>query len=766
MLVEYEHASLAQVQRCSAIEGSAPLFSAVLNYRHSAPVATVVSEPSDAVRVLGGYERTNYPFTVSVDDFGEGFGITAQIDRQIDAARVIGYLRTAIDSLVQALEDNSEVAALQLSILPEHEHRQLIRDFNATTAAYPNDKLIHELFEEQVERTPDATAVVYEQEQLTYAELNSRANQLAHHLRAQGVQSGECVPVCMSRSLVMVVAQLAILKMGCTYVPIDLDLPAERQAFMMGDCSARWVIASEPSPEWMPAVVRWMDVAQDSSAIEHCSADDLRCDNSGAPAYVMYTSGSTGAPKGVLVPHRAVVRLVINNGYAQIDPSDCVVHCSNPAFDASTFELWSALLNGARALIVSPATVLESDRFATVLEEKRATVLWLTVGLFNRYQDALARVFERLRYLLVGGDVLDPWTIRQVLQNTPPRHLLNGYGPTECTTFAATYCIEAIPDGSRSIPIGQPINNTSIYILDRHRRPVPMGVVGEIYIGGDGVALGYLNRPGLTAERFLPNPYSGDMAARMYKTGDLGRWQVDGNIEYAGRNDHQVKIRGFRIELGEIEARLSQHAQVRDAVVVAKEDVSGEKRLVAYVTHRDIAPGSDELRAHLEQHLPEYMIPAAYVRLKDLPLTRHGKVDRKALPAPDLDAYAVQAYEPPRGDVETALATIWQELLHVERVGRHDNFFELGGHSLLATQFLDRIRFTFSVELPMRTLFESPVIQQQAVHIEEYRHSRFSAAFDAEDALTQELLSRVAAMSEGQVATLLHEKKGVWNAEG
>jgi amino acid adenylation domain-containing protein len=578
--------------------------------------------------------------------------------------------------------------------------------------------LIHELFESQVERTPGAVAVRYENQSLTYAELNRKANQLAHYLREQGVTAGQLIPILMPRSLQMLIGQLAVLKTGAAYVPIDPEFPLQRQAFMLRDCAARWaLVAQEPGAALEPQRLHWIDCTAAGEEIGQAAEENLGVRlEAPAVAYVMYTSGSTGEPKGVMVPHHAVNRLVINNGYTQIEPSDCIAHGSNPAFDASTFEIWGALLNGARVAVIPHAVVLDAQSFAQTLQRQRVTVLWLTAGLFTQSVQSLSAVFGQLRYLLVGGDVVNPEAVREVLRGSPPRHLLNGYGPTEGTTFSATYEIETVNEDGGSIPIGRPIANTRIYILDARLNPVPIGVPGELYIAGAGVALGYLKRPELTEERFVRDPFSGDAQGRMYKTGDLGRWRADGNIEYLGRNDHQVKIRGFRIELGEIEAQLLGHEQIQEAVVIARAqpDVPGEKRLVAYVVAVKAAGTSEavsveRLREYLKAVLPDYMVPSAFVLLESLPLTANGKLDRKALPAPAGESFGQRGYEAPQGEMESMLAQMWQELLQLERVGRHDNFFELGGHSLLAVESVHRLRH-IGINVHLEQLFKSPTV--------------------------------------------------------
>lgn len=719
-LLSHEQSSLALAQRCSGVADSTPLFSTVLNYRHSPPDREAQWSSETGVTLLDVRGSIHYPITISVSDLGEGFTITAQTDRRIDPQRMGQYLCTAMQSLVEALRQAPQAPAMSLSILPESERRQILELFNATETNYPKDRTLPELFEQQVQRTPAATAVVYEGQSFTYAEINAKANQLARVLMGYGVAVGEYIPIVMMRSPQMLIAQLAALKCGAVYVPLDPELPSERRAFIIRDCDARRIITNDnrSSGLRLSEKEQWIDLSEITGLVERSPVTNP--DISKIPtsaAYLMYTSGSTGTPKGVIVPHRAVGRLVINNVYAQIEPTDCVAHYSNSMFDASTFEVWGALLNGASLVIVPQSVVLNAETFSEVLQRQRVTVLWMSVGLFNQYTDSLAGVFSKLRYLLVGGDALEPMAVRRVLETSPPLCFLNGYGPTECTTFSTTYPISIGRKEAKSIPIGRPISNSTCYILDQNQQPVAMGVTGEIHIGGDGVAQGYLNRPELTAERFTADPFNTQIGTRMYRTGDLGCWRPNGDIEFLGRKDRQVKVRGFRIELGEIEAQLLLHPKIKEAVVLAREDEPGEKRLVAYLVSRessvDNSVSLESLRAHLRRILPEYMVPSAFVMLETMPLTPNGKLDRRALPAPEQGAYVSREYEAPLGELEEILAEIWRSLLRLKRVGRRDNFFELGGHSLFIVQMRERLR-RLGLSAEARHAFECPTLADLA----------------------------------------------------
>jgi amino acid adenylation domain-containing protein len=686
---------------------------------------------------LGG-ETAKFDLTLSVREAAGALTATVEYSTDLFEPATVRRMLERFQILLEGVVANPEQRLSRLPILTEAERREILVDWNDTARDYPKDQCVQEFFERQVERAPDAVAVSFDKKQLTYRELNRRANQLAHYLRKLGVEPETRVAVYMERSLEMVVGLLGILKAGATYVPLDVDYPNERVSFMLGDSQTKFLLTqkqfSDKLPEWRGKIVcldpDWKTFSRepDDNPASGTTAENL--------AYVIYTSGSTGTPKGVAIPHRAIARLVINSDYVSVTPDDVVAQASNCSFDAATFEIWGALLNGARLVGVKSDVVLSPKEFAAQIDQQQISILFLTTALFNEMARQVPAAFKNMRHLLFGGEAVDPHWVREVLQHGPPERLLHVYGPTETTTFASAHLVKSAGAGA-TIPIGRPIANTEIYLLDRHLNPVPIGVPGEIYIGGDGLARCYLNNPELTAEKFIPHPFGDDPKARLYKTGDLARHLPDGAIEFLGRVDNQVKIRGFRIEPGEIEAVLGQHPGVRQAVVIAQEEVfirkfkienlKSGKRLVAYVASaQNPAPSSRELRNFLKQKLPHYMIPSAFIFLESFPLTPNGKVDRRALPDPGQSTLDHRNYVAPSGLIEQELARIWEDLLSVRPIGVDDDFFDLGGHSLLAVQMVHRIAQACGQRLPLTSLLAGPTIKHlaEALRIQRVEENR------------------------------------------
>jgi amino acid adenylation domain-containing protein len=687
-----------------------PLFQVMFAWQN-APGGTLAM-PGLTVGAAGVAADDTAKFDLSLalwEDGGRIAGVLNYAAALFDPATVerhAGYLRRVLEEM--AADDTQP--ANRLELLPAEERARVVVEWNRREAPYPRE-CIHALFEAQARRTPAAVAVEYEDRALAYGELNARANRLAHHLHALGVGPDARVALCVERRVEMVVAMLAVLKAGGAYVPLDPSYPDERLRYMLADSRPAVLLASRQAAWFAAAGVPVLDPA-DEAAWAHLPATDPR------PAglspdhlcYVIYTSGSTGRPKGVTVPHRGAASLLADVQHrAPIGEGDGCSLWTSTSFDVSVYEIFSALLAGGRLCIPRDEVRLEAGAFLGWMEAREVRSAYLPPYFLAELRERVSRSpgRTRLRRLLVGVEPIAEPLLAEIRRSVPGLRIVNGYGPTETTICATLHDVPHTARGERVTPIGAPAANTRVFVLDARMRPVPIGVAGELYVGGAGVARGYLDRPALTAERFVPDPLSGEPGARLYRTGDLGRWLPEGALAFAGRTDAQVKVRGYRVEPGEIEARLVEHPAVREAVVVAREDSAGDRRLVAYYL-ADEPVAVQALKAHVAERLPEHMVPAACVWMQAYPRTPSGKTDRAALPAPGSDAYATRGYEAPAGETEEALAEIWADLLGVERVGRHDDFFQLGGHSLLATRLVFRIRREMDVEISVSDVFEKP----------------------------------------------------------
>ncbi|HSE18766.1 MAG TPA: amino acid adenylation domain-containing protein [Pyrinomonadaceae bacterium] len=666
------------------------------------------------------HSLAKFDLLLSLGEFGEEIGGTLEYNVDLYDAKTIERLARQLERVMAAVAEAEECRVGELPLLSEAEREQLLVEWNGREQQVAGSVVAH--FEREVERRPEAVALQYHDEEVSYAELNQRANQLAHYLREQGVGPEALVGVMLERSVELVVSLLAILKAGGAYVPLDAEYPAERLAFMIEDARLQLLLTTEKlssvAPRTEARVIcldreREVIASQDRENPQVISEpDDL--------AYVMYTSGSTGSPKGVAVPQRAVIRLVKETEYVRFGPYEVFLQLAPVSFDASTLELWGSLLNGARLVIMPPQTP-SLEELGTAIRHHSVTTLWLTAGLFHLMVDEQLEDLTGVRQLLAGGDVLSVAHVQRYLATADHGVLINGYGPTENTTFSCTHRMEAGSElASSSVPIGRPITNTQVYVLDQRLEPAPVGVVGELYLGGAGLAREYLRRPELTAEKFVPHPYSNEPGARLYRTGDLVRWLADGTLEFVGRIDQQVKLRGFRVELGEIESVLNEHEAVRESAVLARMDQPGERRLAAYVVTTDAGQTIDkaELRSYLRERLPEYMVPSAYVQLESLPLTANGKVDRRALPAPDHAGESRAQYEAPRTPLQEILCGIWAEVLRTKQVGIRDNFFELGGDSIRSVRVVALARAQ-GLQFSLQQLFQHQTIEELAPVVRE-----------------------------------------------
>jgi amino acid adenylation domain-containing protein len=659
-------------------------------------------------------KSARFDLSVDVFDVAQGLRVYFEYNTDLFNTESIDRMMDHFQMVLEGFVADPGARIRQLPLLRSEERVQLTRDWNRTETEYPRDATVHGLFEAQARRTPQAEAVRFGDASLTYEQLDRRANRLANRLQALDVRPESLVGVCVERSLDMVVALLGVLKAGAAYVPLDPAFPKDRLEFMIRDASLKTVVTQSNLMGLLDSDVcaLCVDTQLDNASDER--PQDAVATSADSIAYVIYTSGSTGQPKGVQLEHRSVVNFLSSmHRQPGIDSKDIVLSVTTLSFDIAGLEIFGPLTAGGSVVIADRATALDGQRLMALIDESDATVMQATPATWRLLFEAGWEGKSDLK-ILCGGEAL-PRDLADRLLDTADE-LWNMYGPTETTIWST---IARVTRDDRPPHIGRPIANTRVYILDPERQPTPVGVPGEIYIGGDGVARGYLGRPELTQERFVPDPFDARTVARMYRTGDLGRWRPDGTIECLGRVDQQVKIRGYRIEPGEIEVQLAKHPEVTQAAVVARPDASGEQRLIAYVvggSGTDFEPAS--LRRFLGASVPDYMIPSVFVTLPALPLTPNGKIDRKALPAPEGRALSATAtYASPQNEAESSVAAIWQEVLRVERVGRHDNFFDLGGHSLLVVQVQTRMQKRFSRKFMLIDLFQHPTVASLAEFI-------------------------------------------------
>jgi amino acid adenylation domain-containing protein len=751
---DHEQLPLARIQDLCRLPPGTPLFESIVVFDRQQIDSAVRGQGVDwAGRELRSIQaKTNYPLTLAV--YGEGsLLLTVHYDRSRFDEEAVERALNHLHNLLRGIAANPEKTLSGLKLLTGAEEHQLLVGWNQTQAPFPR-RCLHELFEEQARKSPDATALVGVEERLTYAELNRRANRMARHLREYGVGPEVIVGICMERSAEMVVGLLAILKAGGAYLPLDPSYPRKRLSFMLDDASVPLVLTERNLDSALPPhTAQRLYLDSLSVQVEQQDGSDLaNLTDSRNLAYLIYTSGSTGTPKAVMTPHAAVVRLIFPADYAGLDSRHVVLHAAPVSFDASTFELWGALLHGG-CCVLHPERVPSARGLGEVIRSRGVTTMWLTSSLFNAVVDEEVEQLRGVKRLLVGGEALSPAHIARALERLPGVEIVNGYGPTETTTFACCHPVKTTGRSGRGIPIGKPISNTDVYVLDACMQPVPVGVMGEFYIGGEGLARGYLRRAALTAERFVPHPFSEQPGRRLYRTGDVVRWQADGTVEFVGRSDEQLKVRGHRIEPGEVEAALSQCSAVRDALVMLREDAQGNRLLVAYVVAREgSAPTGAELRERLRERLPDYMLPDAFVLLPEMPLNENGKVDRAALPAPHADRAGTEGTRAePQTPLEELLVGIWSELLGVERLGVDECFFDLGIHSLLAMRAVSRVRDALGTDLPLRAPFESPTVRELAASIERVR----AEADDGGD--LARMLAEVERISEDEARSMMNE---------
>ncbi|RKH05105.1 amino acid adenylation domain-containing protein, partial [Corallococcus sp. CA053C] len=672
--------------------------------------APLEDQPADAV-------RARCDLVLSVARSPEGWRTTFEYDSDLFDAERIQRMASHLQTLLEAAVAQPSRPIASLPLLPEAELHRVLREWNDAVAAFPRDLCIHERFALQAARTPDAPAVTYRSRTLSYRQLDERSNQLAWHLRSLGVGPEALVGLCVDRSIDLVVGMLAILKAGGAYLCLDASHPPERLAFMLQDARVSVLLAHQSKLERLPpfgGTTLCLDSDAAAEVLRQQPTDALpRTSGPENLAYVIFTSGSTGKPKGSAILHRGVLALAFDPLLHPFAASDRVAQASNASFDPSTFEIWGALLHGAHLIGITASPAHSPHEFVAQVQDGRVSVMFVTTAVLHLLARQVPAAFKGLKTLVLGGEAADPLALREVLQHGPPQRLVNGYGPTECTVFSSFHVVDAPPALGTPVPIGRPLSNGPLFILDPLLQPVPIGVPGELYVSGERLGRGYVHRPELTALTYRPHPFSSVPGARLYKTGDRARFLADGRVEYLGRADHQVKVRGYRVELGEIEEALRLHPAIKDASVIALE-AGGDRRLAAYLVPHNALPEVSALRSWLRERLPEHMVPASFTSLPSLPLTVNGKVDRRALPAPEPARGDDLSYVPPSTPTELTLSRIWATVLEVDRVGLNDDFFSLGGHSLLGTQLVSRVNEAFRLRMPIPQIFDTPTLALMA----------------------------------------------------
>ncbi len=670
-----------------------------------------------------GKERTNYDFNLTGVLEDEQLKLKLTFNENVYDNTIIETLEKHIITVAEQVAEDETQTLRDINLVSKEEKHRILHIFNDTKTNYPKDKPLHELFEEQAMKTPDQTALVFGSQRMTYRELNKKANQTARLLREKGIGRGSIAAIIADRSFEMIIGIIGILKAGGAYLPIDPETPRDRIDYMLKNSGAALLVTTDSLLQ--PFDIRTVDLRSDE--LHLLGEENLpRVNSSSDTAYIVYTSGSTGTPKGVVIPHYSAARVVQNTNYIDITEDDAILQLSNYSFDGSVFDIFGALLNGASLVLIEKETVLNTHELAEVIKKEQVSVMFITTALFNTLADINIGCLAKLRKILFGGERASIPHVRKVLDHAGRDKLIHVYGPTESTVYATYYFINEIDEKADTIPIGSPLANTSVLIMDEAGKLVPIGVPGELCIAGDGLSKGYLKREELTAEKFIPHPFM--PGERLYKTGDLAKWLPDGNIEFIGRIDHQVKIRGFRIELGEIESRLEMHEDINETIVTVREDGENRPYICAYITaKREIS--LDELKGFLGEKLPEYMIPAYFVNMDKLPLTKNGKVDRKALPEPDRSAGTEAEYEAPRNYVEQRIISILEDVLGTERMGISCHFFDKGGNSLKAMQAVHSINKTFGIDMRISTFFKHPTAKSLA---------RFVLTAEAESAVSEE----------------------------